>query len=248
LNTMGRPRSTRSEEEIDFPEELDQNPALRRQIQRGRAGQRALQKAIAGIISRGPVRLCDSLNIYHVHASRFGFPEQGLWALSENLNLVLLETLDVRNVRLFKDGSPVLLGPIWQAMACIRAMVDAMIKERHPRCAHARLILKWKIAEFRRLGNQFMRAAKRELRKAASPDYPRGFSRVFSLVALGWHFDQANDLMLEFWTVPEDWISRLRKCGYAACEKPYFLDRAPAGHARFCSDQHRVSAYRASRK
>lgn len=73
------------------------------------------------------------------------------------------------------------------------------------------------------------------------PDQPPGKNWV--QVGLD-HCNLILRLLLDLWAAEEAWLRRLRKCGYSECRKPYFLDRAPRGHARFCSDRHKVAFHR----
>ena len=59
------------------------------------------------------------------------------------------------------------------------------------------------------------------------------------------HFDLAAAFLLALWAASDAFLRRVRRCHYVKCRAPYFLDRAPAGHARFCSLSHRARFHKA---
>jgi hypothetical protein len=117
------------------------------------------------------------------------------------------------------------------AVQAARAIADCAAYHREPRDDWARLILRQTIYALEATGRHGQAAR----RNGRSDELAEGIQL-------------ACDLLLTLWQASEDWFRRLRKCRYDKCRKPYFLDRAPAGHATFCSAKHIVAAHVAKKK
>jgi len=55
---------------------------------------------------------------------------------------------------------------------------------------------------------------------------------------------RGQDLLIAFWSAPDEWLSRVRRCKYLRCQR-FFFDRSLDKHGKYCTDRHcRVLASR----
>lgn len=140
------------------------------------------------------------------------------------------------------------LLPVFLALGAIRAIADVTIGTGIPKSQKAREILRREQYALGRSRDLILQALPRELPPVDSPDLAEVAKQVEEYRGLLDHIDRAMDLLNSFWSAPEAWLRRLRRCQYVGCRSPYFLDRAAAGHARYCSTNHRVYANRRAKK
>jgi len=180
---------------------------------------------IRAALSGGPHELLDALNAI---AREEDYSAEARKALLEH---------NVGKLSVIED--PRGLAPLWFAMKGIQRMADFIIEERDPQCDQGRYMADGIITTLTR--------GRDEARRRSSANE----ATVGDLFAYGEaesNCEEASKLVHIFLSAPEEWLSRLRKCGYEKCKTPYFIDEAPGSHARFCSDKHRVAANRAARR
>jgi hypothetical protein len=146
--------------------------------------------------------------------------------LDESINRVLggyLQELKEPAKDLFRDDDELTLMATNCLLWSARKIIDSMIQEGDPRSKAVVWIILEEIHWLK--------------------DRAIDFSKAPSYLSL--HFDMAAAFLLALWAASDAFLGRVRRCHYVKCRTPYFLDRAPAGHARFCSPSHRARSHKA---
>jgi hypothetical protein len=233
-----RHRVKRRQGELYVPEdwhELSQKE--RHQIQRGWRGQRALQKIIHKILRGGQEQLCDALNAFHSPTGQLGrsrrrwpdFPakkEQAVYlAFGAGLATLPLHRRTIGRLILTRT------------LEDVRSIFDQIIKTREPRAERVQMLVLDRLAFF------LIQAAKHsrtidELVPLAELSESQKEELLRAEAAHPFYIIGASAL-LNLWKESDDWLRRLRRCGYLRCDTPYFLDRTTARRTRFCGPKHR---------
>jgi hypothetical protein len=231
-------RVKRRHSELYVPEDWDeQSQKERHQIHRGRRGQRALQKMIRQALRGRAEQHCQALNAFHSSEGPLGrsrrrwpdFPAKK----EQAFRLAFGADLATRPQYQRTIGRLILT----RALEDVRSIFDQMIKEHEPRAARVQMLVLDRLAFFliqaanhsRTIDELVPRAELSESQKeellraeAAHPFYIIGASALLNL-----------------WKESDEWLRRLRRCGYPRCDTPYFLDRTTARRSRFCGPKHR---------
>ena len=246
MSERSRTKSSRSQarrrpksETLYVPDSLEDDlPQNRRdRVRRARQGQRALLKSIRQALRGGPERICQVLNAFHSPQAHFGgtrrrWPE---FPPSKNQILRTVFRVHLETLPLYQQSIGRLV--LTTALEHIRSVLDQMIKAREPRAERVQKFV------LDRLGFMLVRAAKHS--RTIDELVPltdlseRQREELLRADAAHRFYIIAATVLLDLWRGSDDWLRRLRRCGFAKCDRPYFLDRTTSGRARFCGSTHR---------
>jgi hypothetical protein len=187
-------------------------------------GGKGLHKRIRAAIAGGPKEWLEVLNAFE----RPGGDEVDYSDLARVARKVLKSPARLRQ-HAKRIRIEVVLLPLLIAFNCLRSMIMTMVADGNPRSALARNLLADAIRGLMDWNDR------KDTRRPLPAD---------TATAISYGCDEAIELLLSFWAADEGFLCRLRMCEYKKCSAPYFLDRAPARHARFCSPSHRALSHR----
>jgi hypothetical protein len=231
-------RVKRRHRELYVPEDWDElSPKERHQIHRGRSGQRALQKIIRKILRRGPEQLCRALNAFHSPAGPLGRSRRRWLDFPAEKEQAFRLAFGADRATLPQYRRPIGRIILTRTLEDIRSIFDQMIKEREPRAERVQMLVLDRIAFFliqaanhsRTIDELVPRA---ELSESQTEELLRAeAAHPFCIIGAS--------ALLNLWKESDEWLRRLRRCGYPRCDTPYFLDRTTARRSRFCGPMHR---------
>jgi hypothetical protein len=218
---------------------------LKETLKKGRRkGGKSARKIVNAAISGITADLLEVLNYFYprIHAFKTELSEQFpeiSWLEFRGAFEGLVNSTDTGDDK----HNPVPDLTLFRAMAAIQEMIDSTILDGEPRREQARRILESELLACIAKRDHHKCTPSRPVTGQTSPEI---VGRMFRSSR---RLSEANDLAIRllqaFWAAPLPSIQRVRKCAYARCPAPYFLDGAIAGHAKFCRPAHRVAYHRA---
>lgn len=125
------------------------------------------------------------------------------------------------------------LLPLWQGVESMRRLVNLIIRDRTPRSPKTNRLYKEMLAQMDDSLNENPAKASRlaALQSSAESD-----ERLDQLVTWDINKERGKDLLIAFWSAPDEWLSRLRRCKYLRWQR-FFFDSSLDKHGKYCTDR-----------